>query len=302
MRESAPRPVEYFDRYRDEIVSEDIYGEAALRWAYETPFGRLTVAAFVRRVWFSRLYGWLMDRPAGAERIAPFIEQYQLDPAEFLDPPESFASFNEFFYRKLAPGARPIDPEPDNIVFPADGRHLAIPELSRVGGFFVKGQRFELEHFLDDPALARRYRKGSLVLSRLCPVDYHRFHFPAAGTPGAARSISGTLRSVSPLALRRRLAILWENKRVLTELKTENFGTILIVEIGATNVGSTLQTYAPGEPVAKGDEKGFFRFGGSAVATLFEPGALILAPDLLEHSARHLELYARMGDVMAVAR
>jgi len=298
---SQSAPVEYYDRYRKKICTEQIYGEGPLRWTVETRLGRLTTRAIVSRAIFSRLYGHLMDRPASRKKIAPFIEQYQLDASEFADPPDSFASFNEFFYRKLKPGARPADPTPGAILFPADGRHLAIPNLSEVTGFFVKGQRFSLESFVQDEALANRYATGALVLSRLCPVDYHRFHFPVAGTPSAPRQIPGSLFSVNPLALRRNLAILWTNKRVLTELRTENVGTILTVEIGATNVGSIQQTYTPNAPVQAAAEKGYFAFGGSAVATLFEPGVIEFTPDLLEQSLQHRELYAHVGDRMATA-
>jgi len=181
---------------------------------------------------------------------------------------------------------------------PADGRHFAFAGASEIGGVFVKGQRFDLVRLLGDEALAARYAEGALVLSRLCPVDYHRFHFPAAGTPGEVTRIGGPLFSVSPLALRRKLAYLWTNKRTLTRLATRDFGTVLLLEIGATCVGSIIQTHRAGEPVAKGAEKGYFAFGGSSTITLFEPGAVRLAPDLLENAASQTELYARMGSLM----
>jgi phosphatidylserine decarboxylase len=240
-----------------------------------------------------------MSKAASRARIDPFIATYGLDPAEFADASTTFGSFNDFFSRKLRPEARPIDPDPATLVFPADGRHLGFPRASAIESFFVKGQRFNLEAFLGDSALAKRFADGALVLSRLCPVDYHRFHFPAAGVPGAPRLINGPLFSVSPLALRLNLAYLWQNKRVVTVLETPDTGTVLLVEIGATCVGTIQQTFTPGEPVAKGAEKGFFAFGGSSTITIFEPGRVELAPDLLEHSAQQTEIYALMGTAMA---
>ena len=68
------------------------------------------------------------------------------------------------------------------------------------------------------------------------------------------------------------------------------------MEIGATNVGSILQTYNPGQAVEKGAEKGYFAFGGSSTITIFEPGRVTLADDLVQASSRQQELYARMGD------
>lgn len=302
MNATAPmEPIRYFNRHTGRLETERVYGEAWLRFTYGNPLGRLVLAALVARPAFSRWFGWRMDRPASAARVGPFIREFGLDPGEFAAPPESFRTFNEFFARRLRAGARPVDTAPATVVFPADGRHLGFACARDIEGVFVKGQRFDLPRLLDDAELAGRFAGGSLVLSRLCPVDYHRFHFPAAGVPGAAVVIGGPLRSVSPLALRGRLAILWENRRVLTRLEGTCCGTVLIVEIGATCVGSIQQTYRPGEPVAKGAEKGCFAFGGSSMITLFEPGRVRPAADLLEWSAQGVELYARVGGAMGEA-
>jgi len=292
-------PIRYFHRTRGSYEVEKIYGESFLRWAYGRASGRAAMHTLVKRPFFSRWYGRRMSKKASRERIDPFIATYGLDPAEFADDPAKFGSFNDFFSRKLRPEARPIDPDPATLVFPADGRHLGFPRASAIESFFVKGQRFNLEAFLGDAGLAKRFADGALVLSRLCPVDYHRFHFPAAGVPGAPRLINGPLFSVSPLALRLNLAYLWQNKRVVTVLETPDTGTVLLVEIGATCVGTIQQTFTPGQPVAKGAEKGFFAFGGSSTITLFEPGRVELAPDLLNHSAQQTEVYALMGTAMA---
>ncbi|MDA7616003.1 phosphatidylserine decarboxylase, partial [Akkermansiaceae bacterium] len=101
--------------------------------------------------------------------------------------------------------------------------------------------------------------------------------------------------SVSPLALRQKLSYLWENKRTVTELVTKNFGTVICMEIGATCVGSIHQTFTPGQEVAKGDEKGYFAFGGSSTLLLFEPNSITLTNDLLESSRQMIELYAKVG-------
>ncbi len=292
-------PIRYFNRHTGRMETEEIYGEGLLRWTYGHPLGALALAALVKRRFFSAWYGRRMSAPASAAKVRPFIDRYGLDAAEFLDSPDTLRSFNEFFYRKLKPESRPVDPADDAVVFPADGRHLGFAKASEIGGVFVKGQKFDLGKLLSDDRLGTRLEHGSLVLSRLCPVDYHRFHFPVAGVPGEARLINGPLYSVSPLALRKRLAYLWENKRVITRLESDRCGSVWIVEIGATCVGSIRQTFTPGQAVAKGGEKGYFEFGGSSVITLFEPGAVVLESDLLEHSARQTELYARVGTRMA---
>jgi phosphatidylserine decarboxylase len=292
-------PVRYFDRATGEIREERIYGEAGLRWVCETLPGRLALEVLVKRALFSRLYGWWMSRPASRAKIEPFICQYGIDPAEFACPTDRFTSFNDFFSRKLNPAARPIDPAENAVIFPADGRHLGFPDISALEAIYAKGQRLSLSELLGDSVLAERYLSGSLVISRLCPVDYHRFHFPLAGVAGTPRLINGPLYSVNPIALRRRIRILWENKRVITPLRTETAGQVLLIEIGATNVGSIIQTSKPGATVAKGDEKGCFAFGGSMTMTLFEPGRVTLDPSLVEQTRRGMESYARMGERLA---
>jgi len=291
-------PIRYFNRHSGKTETEEVYGESFLRWTYGNPLGSLALHSLVKRHFFSSWYGKRMNEAKSASRIAPFIETYQLDADEFLDTPDSYRNFNEFFYRRLKPSARPIDTQSNSVVFPADGRHLGFARASAIDGVFVKGQRFDLAKLLGDDKLASRYADGSLILSRLCPVDYHRFHFPVAGVPGNTRCINGPLFSVSPIALRNQLSYLWQNKRTVTELQTESIGTVLLLEIGATCVGSIHQTFNARHAVEKGDEKGYFAFGGSSTITIFEPGSVNLEHDLLDHSSRQTELYAHIGSRM----
>lgn len=290
-------PIEVFNRYTGKIEEEAVYGERWLRWTYATPAGRLALGLVVKRVWFSRWYGWRMSRASSAKRIAPFVRRYGLDASEFDRPLEAYASFNDFFSRGLMPGARPICAEADVISFPADGRHLGIARIGSEDRVYAKGQSLDLSALLGDRELARRFAGGALVISRLCPVDYHRFHFPCAGEYTGSHVIAGPLFSVSPIALRRRLDYLASNKRSVTVLEKSPAGGVVIIEIGATCVGSIVQTSGAGT-VKRGAEKGMFRFGGSCVVTVFEPGRVLLADDLLSQTRDGRELYAHMGDSM----
>lgn len=290
---SLVEPIKYLNRESGQVETEQVYGEGFLRWAYGNPLGKIALHSFVKRPFFSKWYGRRMDAPKTTEKIAPFLETYGLDEKDFEKSPDEFTSFNDFFYRKLKSGARPIAGAP--IVLPADGRHLGFAKASEISSVFVKGQKFDVAGLLGSTELAQKYENGPILLSRLCPVDYHRFHFPCAGTPGETRIINGPLFSVSPLALRQRLSYLWENKRTVTELVTKDFGTVICMEIGATCVGSIHQTFTPGQPVAKGAEKGYFAFGGSSTLLMFEPGTVTLAGDLLESSSKVMELYAKVG-------
>lgn len=294
-------PICYFNRLTGALETEQVYGEGWLRLAYETRGGAL-LRQMVKRPFFSRWYGRRMARPASRALVHPFIQKFGLDTSEFADPPESFGTFNDFFVRKLKPEARPLNSDPSAFIFPCDGRHLGFPDISAISSVFVKGQRFSLSGLLGCNELSERFADGSLVLSRLCPTDYHRFHFPASGVPSHPRLINGSLFSVSPIALRKNLSYLWENKRMITELETRDSGMILMIDVGATNVGSISQTFAPSQPVERGAERGYFSFGGSSTLTIFERGAITLADDLIEQTNRQTELYAPFGSFLATQR
>jgi len=292
---SLDTPITVYNRLTGQIETEQVYGEGWLKWTYGTSFGRLCLAALVRRAWFSHWYGWRMNQPKSVQKVLPFIVRYDLDADEFTKPATAFRTFNEFFYRTLKSSARPIVADEAVAVLPADGRHLAFQNADTAGGFYIKGAKFTLGELLGSDALGAEFAGGSLLISRLCPVDYHRFHFPVAGTPDEARLINGWLYSVSPIALRRNIHYLVQNKRMVTLIETARFGRVAVLEIGATCVGSILQSYVPGRHVAKGEEKGLFAFGGSCVVTVFAKDRICFDADLVSSSAEQREVYARMG-------
>ncbi|MDF1823088.1 MAG: phosphatidylserine decarboxylase [Verrucomicrobiales bacterium] len=286
----------YFDRYDQTLKTESIYGEKPLRWAYETRIGKIALEGIIKHRWFSGLYGKWADCSCSRKEILPFIERFGLDPDTFLHPLESLTTFNEFFHRELKPASRPLARGGNTLSFPADGRHLFIPDLSRSQAIWAKGQQFDLARLLNDSDLSTRFADGSALISRLCPTDYHRFHFPLGGTPAAPHGINGSLYSVNPLALSRSLSYLWENKRRITPVRDSPVGDYLFLEIGATNVGNIVDTSEADKPVERGDEKGYFRFGGSMVIMIFPKGRIKPAPDLIEQSRQGIELYARVRD------
>ena len=294
----AAEPIEYFNRYTGRLETEQVYGAGYMHFTYGNPLGKLALHGLVKRAAFSRWYGRRMDHPGSRQKVAPFISNYGLNAGEFADPSDSYKTFNEFFYRKLKPGARPIDPDTETAVFPADGRHLGFQNISASRGIFVKGKVFDLDRLFQEEPLAKHYREGAVVISRLCPVDYHRFHFPVGGLAEKSTLINGALFSVNPIALRQNINILVENKRFRSIIESPEFGRVTMFEVGATNVGSVEYTFVPGTRVSRGAEKGFFKFGGSLTMTFFEKGRIQLADDLVAHSAEGRELYAKIGDWM----
>lgn len=101
-------PIRYFDRYTRTLKTEQVFGEKWLRFAYENPAGRFFVWLLARRAFFSQWYGHKMNQSVSSLRIMPFIAEYNIDVEEFAKSPFDYKTFNEFFYRALKPGVRPI--------------------------------------------------------------------------------------------------------------------------------------------------------------------------------------------------
>ena len=292
------RLITYYNRHSGHVEGESIYGERWLRLFYG-PFAKKSgLLKLVTRTGPSRFYGRLMKRPSSAAKIAKFVDKYEVDTDEFEKKVDSFESFNDFFTRKLKANARPIDRDTNTATLPADGRHLGFENISQVGGIYAKGQLLNLETLLANRTLAKKYAQGSVLISRLCPVDYHRFHSPISGVVSTPKLINGPLYSVNPIALSKNIDILSQNKRILTQIKSDTFGSVLFLQVGATNVGSILHTYKPNEFYEKGQELGAFEFGGSMLITIFEPNTIELAEDLKTYTPQSREVYAKMGTLL----
>jgi phosphatidylserine decarboxylase len=292
--------VQVYNRYTGKMETEPICGEWFLRFAYGTFFGRVLQNLFFCRPIFSRLACCYANCSRSRKKIAPFISRYGIPVEESYFPPSAFGNFNEFFSRPLRPEARPIDRDRDAIVAPADGRYFYIPRLSPKEVLKIKGKEFSLETLLRSRELVKKFLGGSAIICRLCPFDYHRFHFPCDGIPGKARCIGGKLHSVHPIALARR-AVFGENKRSLTRIICTH-GEVAMVEVGATFVGTIFQTFSPHKHCKKGTEKGFFSLGGSTIILLFEPQMAIACRDIGETFEKNRECYVRMGDKILTFR
>jgi phosphatidylserine decarboxylase len=237
------------------------------------------------------------NNPASIKDIEPFIEFHQLSRAEMLETIDAYTNFNEFFYRKLKPSARPVaaPSDPKIAVSPADCRMNVFPTIEEAQQIWIKGHNFNLTSLLQNADLAKHYTGGSLVIARLAPQDYHRFHMPVGGTLRPFTPVDGTYFTVNPVAVNTSIDVYTENKRVVCPVDSPEFGLVTFVAIGATMVGSICFTTSPGQTIVKGDEHGYFAFGGSTVLVLFPPGAIEFDQDLLINSAKPLETLVKVG-------
>ncbi|KAH8695010.1 putative phosphatidylserine decarboxylase Psd2 [Talaromyces proteolyticus] len=239
------------------------------------------------------------DDPVSTSQIESFINFHQLDMSEVLEPVENFKNFNEFFYRKLKPGARPCSApnDPRIIVSPADCRSVVFDRIEDATKIWIKGREFSVERLLGKayPEDVARYKNGALGIFRLAPQDYHRFHIPVDGVMGTPKTIEGEYYTVNPMAIRSALDVYGENVRVLVPIDSATHGRVMAVCVGAMMVGSTVITRRPGEKVSRAEELGYFKFGGSTIVLLFESGIMNFDSDLVDNSKGALETLIRVG-------
>jgi phosphatidylserine decarboxylase len=289
-------PIIYIDRETGERQQETVYGETELNFLYHTFWGEWLRKLFVSRPWFSTLNAIKKRSRFSKSHITNFANKYGIQVNEASKPIDQYQSLDDFFCRKLKSGVRPINVDKNKLVSPADGRVLAYT-ISENMKFAIKNQDVCISELIDSTAIATDLIGGCAVVVRLAPKDYHRFHFPTNGSISNSRLVAGKLESVHPIALNSG-AKSFANKRTLSQLESKELGIIHMVEVGALTVGSIVQTYQQGD-IVKGQEKGYFRFGGSTVVLLWGADGPKIDDDILANSESGFETLVKYGTQIA---
>jgi phosphatidylserine decarboxylase len=153
---------------------------------------------------------------------------------------DAYPTFEDFFVRTHVPGSRPVF-EADNsssAVCVADARVVTYESVSETKKLWIKGSDFSITNLVMDTQLGPQFADGPVASFRLSPQDYHRYHSPVTGTIKLFRSMPGDYYQVDPLALRSSVNVLTLNARDYVVIDSEEFGEVLFVAIGATDVGS----------------------------------------------------------------
>ena len=287
----------YIERKTGKRIEENVAGNKFIVWAYNTFIGKSVLELIVKRKLFSALYGKLQDLSGSKKNIKPFIDDFNIDMSEAVrENVSEYSSFNDFFTRKLKVASRKIDSSKNVLISPADGKTLAYENIDIEKIIQVKGYSYKLKDLLNDEKVAGYYKNGICVVVRLAPSDYHRFHFVDDGIPLNAKSVKGDYYSVNPIALKEVARLYCKNKRDITVFDSENFGKITFVDVGASCVGTIIQTFIKNKEVIKGDEKGYFKFGGSTVIMFLQKGMIKIDPDILKNSEDGIETSVLMGE------
>lgn len=292
--------IQIYDRNSKSYEEELVAGKKYLEWTYESPVGKRVTELIAKRKIFSKLYGMYCDTKLSARKINSFIEDFNIDMTLSQKKSNEFKSFNDFFIRKLTSDARPVDKNPNVLVSPGDGRITAYENIDLEKLVQIKGITYSLKELINNDSIAEKYSDGTCIILRLCPTDYHRFHFVDSGVPSESTHIKGSYYSVNPIALNSIPKLFCENKREWSIFHSDNFGDILTIEVGATCVGSIIQTYTPNKSVSKGEEKGYFKFGGSTTILFFEKDTVKIDSDILEQSKIGFECKVNCGEHIGI--
>jgi phosphatidylserine decarboxylase len=265
----------------------------------------------------SRLAGALAGSRIGLLRsalIGGFLRHYPVDLSEAARPdPGDYASFNEFFTRRLRAGARPADADPRAALSPVDG---IVSQAGAIDGDALvqaKGIGYSAAALLggDEPAAAE-FAGGAFATLYLAPHNYHRVHMPLAGTLRIARFVPGDLYSVNAATAAAVPGLFTRNERIACLFDT-TAGPMAVVLVGALFVGSMSLAWAgmvrprarrvvtelpvrdPIIALDRGAELGWFNMG-STVIVLFGPSGPSLAAALVPGST------IRVGQRLATLR
>lgn len=270
--------------------------EKLLTFLYGTAFGRMLLKPLTRP-WVSKFGGWVLSTRFSCLFIAPFIRSAKIDMAQYETV--DYPTFNAFFSRTIRPECRPIDRDASHLISPCDSKLTAYP-ITPDAVFTVKHTPYTLTSLLQSASLAEQYAGGTCLIFRLAVDDYHRYCYIADGEKGENVHISGVFHTVNPIA-NDFFSIYKENTREYTRLRTDAFGDVLVMEVGALMVGRIVNHHAK-KSVSRGEEKGFFQFGGSTIVLLLKKDAVMIDADILENSRNGFETAVKFGERIGIRK
>ena len=266
----------------------------SLPFLYKTAFGRLLLKPLTAP-WLSKLCGHFLDSKLSALLIKGFIKNNSIAVEDYQT--EGIKTFNEFFRRKIKDGLRTFDMTPSKLCAPCDGL-LSVWNIEESDGTVipVKQSQYTIESLLQNKELAVQYNGGLCLVFRLCVNHYHRYAYADSGHKGKNIFIPGIFHTVRPIALET-LPVFTQNSREYTIIESSIFGPIVQMEVGAMLVGRIVN-HEQEVDVKRGDEKGFFEYGGSTIILLLKKDRVKINPELIQNSGLGIETPVKMGEVI----
>ena len=273
------------------IYEEKEYKQGMLQFLYQNVMGRCLLKIAILPS-FSRMIGKYYDSKRSINKISTFIETNQIDMSQFQE--KEYTSFNDFFTRQKKEIV--FDSQPNAFCSPADAK-LCVYPISTELKIQVKHTVYSLEELLQKEVDVNEFQNGNCLVFRLAVDDYHRYHYVDDGEVVESYHINGKLHTVRSISEKYRVYV--ENVRNCSTLQTKNFGRIYQIEVGAIMVGK-IQNHDKKE-FHRGDEKGFFEYGGSTIIVLTKNNIKI-DQDILEKSQKGIETKVCTGEKIGVQK
>ncbi len=276
------------------ILVDNPSNDRVLKSLYGTKTGNRCLKVLTRP-FITKASRKVLKSKLSCRAIEPFVKNNNIDMNEYKG--SEFSSYNEFFIRKIKDGYRKIDMEKTHLISPADSK-LTAYKIDENGLFEIKNTPYTFAQLTRSKKLTRKYKDGFLLVFRLSVDDYHRYSYVDDGEKSNNVVIKGIYHTVKPLAAKN-LPIYKENQREMSILKSENFGDILMMEVGALMVGKIVN-YHSKCCVKRGMEKGRFEFGGSTVILCFEKDKVIIDEDIIKNSMDNFETKVKLGEKIGI--
>lgn len=290
-------PLSYWDRYKEKICKDRVYADWFIKWCYETRAGKFFLDYIFSKKNFNFIYGLYKNSKFSLKQIKVDIEEYSVDMDQFINVP--FKKYSDFFLREFKEGQRPFCQDKKSFGAFAEGRVLAFDQIKEDHKYPVKGEFLTPEKLLGDTELSKEFIGGPIIIIRLCPIDYHHFHYPISGTITKRYTLSGNYHSVNVLALKNKGDIFVKNEREITIIENNSFGKMAYIEVGAMCVGKIIQDNPTNTTCTRGELKGHFEFGASTVILLGQKDRWVPSEDILLYSRQNIESYIKLGDEIA---
>lgn len=264
-----------------------------LSFLYYTKIGRLVLKPIVANKFVSNLVGWVLDRRISCVGIKPFIRKNNIKMDDYEN--KRYSSFNDFFIRKIKEGKREIIMDDDAFISPCDSK-LMVYKIDDKTLFKVKNSVYDVFSLTNNNEIAKEFKNGYALVFRLSPSDYHRYYFVDNGKILKKYKISGKFHTVNPIVYDK-FKVFKENTRECTLVETKNFDKLLYVEVGALLVGKISNHMVSN--FKKGEEKGYFMYGGSTVIILVKNNKIKIDYEIQKNSNLGYETYVKLGEKIA---
>ncbi len=262
-----------------------------LQFLYHTKIGRTLLYPLTAPV-VSKAAGAFLDTRCSKVLIRPFVKSGNICLKDY--DLSGVTSFNTFFRRPLKVGKRRVEMDAHALIAPCDGL-LSVYDITEDTVLPVKQSMYTVTDLLKSGKLAERFNGGYCLVFRLCVDHYHRYIYAASGRKSHNRYIPGRFHTVRPVALRS-VPVFTENSREYTLIQTKHLGTLAQMEVGAMLVGRIHNHKLQAGRVSRGEEKGYFEYGGSTIILLVQPGKVCLNETLKETKNSGKEIPVFLGN------